>query len=415
MIQDVGRGGRKILDIAKRNEAIDLMWIRQYLNMGPDRPKWAYMMDEIFRMERPKRARETYQMIESWNPLIQDWKPKARSQSVPRRVQNALRPARKHGVELGALGLSNETRREMPVWLHRKASKNAARLYSTEGAKCLKSRHRTHYMWQLVELIGSVPDVHRGTNFCACELCRKASELGCTHPHRCLETAKTLIDALAPKWRPGSERVLVRSNARATATAGERASDGIVVNTTREVMDLRDSIRIFTERESLLDVSALRTLTDEMQVNVELTVYTDGSCTGNGTEDARAGSGVWYGPHDPRNEAIQVPGERQSNQVGELLAVLHMVRTAPGNQPLRIRSDSRFAIDGLTLYVQDWEAKDWMGVKHGPLFRCTMAWMSVETGRRPGLTGCHMSHQRRHHICLDMGRSNTCITLMAEP
>ena len=43
--------------------------------------------------------------------------------------------------------------------------------------------------------------------------------------------------------------------------------------------------------------------------------------------------------------------------------------------------------------------------------------MSVETGQRPGLTGCHMSHQRQHHICLDMGRTiigHTCIALMAE-
>ena len=42
----------------------------------------------------------------------------------------------------------------------------------------------------------------------------------------------------------------------------------------------------------------------------------------------------------------------------------------------------------------------------------------VETSRRPGSTGRHISHQRRHHICLDMGRMitcHTCITLMAEP
>ena len=74
-----------------------------------------------------------------------------------------------------------------------------------------------------------------------------------------------------------------------------------------------------------------------------------------------------------------MPGKKQSNQVGELLAVLHVVKTAPSNQPLRIRSDSRFAIDGLTLYAQDWEAKDWMGVKHGPLFKCTTAWIRART------------------------------------
>ena len=38
---------------------------------------------------------------------------------------------------------------------------------------------------------------------------------------------------------------------------------------------------------------------------------------------------------------------------------------------------------------------------------------AVETGQRPGSTGHHMSHQRRHHICLDMGRMITCHTCIA--
>lgn len=105
------RGGRKTMDIVKRNEAVDLMWVKRYLNMGPDRPKWAFMTDEIL---RPKRAKETYWMIEGWNPLTQDWRPKARSTDIPERVQGAMRLARKHGVDIEALEPTKETRREMP-------------------------------------------------------------------------------------------------------------------------------------------------------------------------------------------------------------------------------------------------------------------------------------------------------------
>ena len=89
----------------KRNEAIDLIWVKQYLDMGPDRPKWTFMMDEMFRMERPKRVTETHQMIERWNPLIQNWRPSTGAANIPRRVQNALRLARRYGVELEALEL----------------------------------------------------------------------------------------------------------------------------------------------------------------------------------------------------------------------------------------------------------------------------------------------------------------------
>lgn len=150
------QGGRKILDIVRRNEAIDLMWTKQYLNMGPSRPKWAYLMDEIFRMERPKRAKETYQMIANWNPLTQSWKPKARSGNVPQRIQKALRLAMTHGVELEALEPTEETRREMPVWLHCKASRDAARIYKTDTAKCLRNKHCMHHIKQLADQMSTV-------------------------------------------------------------------------------------------------------------------------------------------------------------------------------------------------------------------------------------------------------------------
>ena len=107
----------------------------------------------------------------------------------------------------------------------------------------------------------------------------------------------------------------------------------------------------------------------------ETIIYTDGSCTGNGTADARAGSGVWFGKNDERNAAIRVPGREQSNQVGELLAILYAVKTAPRDIPLRIKSDSKFAIEGLTKNAREWEEMDWIRVKHGPLFKCTTAWI----------------------------------------
>ena len=68
-----------------------------------------------------------------------------------------------------------------------------------------------------------------------------------------------------------------------------------------------------------------------------------------------------------------------ANQIGELLAILHAIKATLGNRPLRIKSDSRFAIDGLTKYALDWEAKDWIGISLRPLFKCTMAWLRART------------------------------------
>ena len=382
-IKDAARspeyGGRKILDIVKRNGAIDLMWVKQYLNMGPDRPKWAYLMDEIFRLERPKRARETYNMIGKWNPLIQNWNPKARSPNIPHRIRNALRLAGKHGVELETLKPTESTRREMPIRLHRKASREAARLYKTDAAKCLRNNHRTHYIGQLKEMLDETPDEHRRTRFCTCWSCRTKARLGYTHPQRCLEMAEKLIETLAPVWQPTTPQPSANNNGTAPPRTEESPTHSVLVSTTREATDLKDSIRIFTRRHDVLEATSLQTARNIDQVNHELVVYTDGSCTGNDTEEARAGSGVWYGPGDTRNLAVRVPGDRQSNQIGELLAILLAVKNAPGNQPLRIRTDSRFATDGLTKFAPGWEAKDWIGVTHGRIFKCATAWLRART------------------------------------
>jgi ribonuclease HI/exonuclease III len=379
--KSINLGGRKVMDVAKRNEAIDLMWIKQYLNMGPDRPKWAFMMDEVFRMERPKKAKEPWPVIGRWNPLIQDWKPKERSKNIPGRVQSALRLARKHGVELEALEPTDETRREMPVWLHRKANREAARLYKTGAAKCLKARHRTHYMGQLVEMLESTPDQHRNTNFCACELCKSASELGCTHPHRCLEMARKLLGTVAPKWRPRQRGEEERRGASTRTRAGQSQDGGVEVCTTHESTDLKNSVQIFTTRDDLRDATGSLTRIEGTPPEEEVVAYTDGSCLSNGSDDARAGSGIWFGPDDPRNVALRVPGRKQSNQIGELLAILRAVQAVPENQPLRICSDSKFAIDGLTRHAKDWEGRNWLGVAHGPLFKCTTAWVRARTAR----------------------------------
>ena len=47
----------------------------------------------------------------------------------------------------------------------------------------------------------------------------------------------------------------------------------------------------------------------------------------------------------------------------------------PRDIPLRIKNDSKFAIEGLTKNAQEWEEMDWIQVKHRPLFKCTTAWI----------------------------------------
>ena len=50
----IHKGGLNLLDIAVRNEAIDIIWLKRYLNFSPMHPTWAAITDIIIQELAPK-------------------------------------------------------------------------------------------------------------------------------------------------------------------------------------------------------------------------------------------------------------------------------------------------------------------------------------------------------------------------
>ncbi|XP_043926370.1 ribonuclease H1 [Protopterus annectens] len=89
-------------------------------------------------------------------------------------------------------------------------------------------------------------------------------------------------------------------------------------------------------------------------------VYTDGCCTSNGREKARAGVGVYWGPDHPLNVCERLDG-RQTNQRAEIQAACQAIEQAKKQdiKKLVIYTDSKFTINGATKWVESWKRKDW--------------------------------------------------------
>ncbi|KAF8545957.1 ribonuclease H-like protein [Imleria badia] len=102
-----------------------------------------------------------------------------------------------------------------------------------------------------------------------------------------------------------------------------------------------------------------------------LTIYTDGSCLRNGKLDATCGSGIWFEDNDPKNKAIKVPGQHQSNQVGEIAAMIVALQQTNPTMPITIITDSRYVIDGLMKHLGTWEDRGWTGVSNAEWFQAT--------------------------------------------
>lgn len=134
--------------------------------------------------------------------------------------------------------------------------------------------------------------------------------------------------------------------------------------------DLSECFLIFTYPSQILNTLAKRVEPQKTKLQLqEISVYTDSTCINNGKENARCSAGVWFRPEHVLNKAICIPGREQSNQVKELGAIITAVKAIPPNQPLKIISDSRYAIDRLTDNLSQWEDRGWIGIQNAALFK----------------------------------------------
>ena len=62
-------GGLDLLDLEVRNEAIDIMWLKVYLDFSPKRPEWAIVTDLIIEASAPKGLMKKAII----NPFLQSW------------------------------------------------------------------------------------------------------------------------------------------------------------------------------------------------------------------------------------------------------------------------------------------------------------------------------------------------------
>jgi ribonuclease HI len=179
--------------------------------------------------------------------------------------------------------------------------------------------------------------------------------------------AKRLLTQLQAKWHPDNHPPvddLTHTPNRKLANMAAHANNGSILfnPSVTSQDDLSHNFRVFTSPEAKCVDPGYRKhrLTEEHME--EVTVFTDGACEENGFENAQAGSGVWFGPNDPRNKAFKVPGLIQSKQVGQLVAVLQAVKSTPPFAPLHIMSNSRYIINCFTKNLPHWEAQGWIGI-----------------------------------------------------
>ena len=263
---------------------------------------------------------------------------------------------------------------QLPAWFHLGAT---PRTYNKLRDKCLKSRHRVGKVKNLRSLTKRLKQgsAHQQHSNYPCNDCKKDRLKGCKDPHKCALKANTLLSGLTPKFNPAASRqhdnlTLTHHRLEKNANANIRGGDKVTFNpTVMTRTSLADCFRVFIS-QPLPDHPATRPRTRD-NPSPPITVYTDGSCENNGFQDAKSGAGIWVEDAHPLNRAIRVPGPIQSNQIGELAAVLVTAQIAPKTADLTIITDSMYVIRAMNHSLKPWEDSGWVNTPNAEWLKAT--------------------------------------------
>ncbi|KAJ7127904.1 hypothetical protein C8R44DRAFT_873674 [Mycena epipterygia] len=140
----IDMGGRNLLDIIARNEAITATWLRSYLNLAPSRPLWGFAADELIALGIESQLKMTVDKNVRTCIFLQAWD--TGKSLKPKDLIEMLHVARKRGVQMEGLAFSREIMREATIWYHIKSTARRDAFSRGEEIKCFKANHNIRTM-----------------------------------------------------------------------------------------------------------------------------------------------------------------------------------------------------------------------------------------------------------------------------
>ncbi|KAI0053707.1 hypothetical protein FA95DRAFT_1633182, partial [Auriscalpium vulgare] len=115
LYQQTAKGGLDLLDIPSRNKAIEITWLRSYLDLTDKRPTWAFAADVLI-----AKISEAHN-IAKLNTFLQTWSVPTRGKNaatLPKGVIRMLDTAKTYNLNFACLKLSDSLKRQLPAWFH---------------------------------------------------------------------------------------------------------------------------------------------------------------------------------------------------------------------------------------------------------------------------------------------------------
>ena len=199
----IEKGGLNLLNLEAQNEAIELMWLKAYLNFLPTHPTWAKVTDLVIVTAAPTTT--MHQMRK--NSFLQAWKMVTRERRAAHLSNDIIRmtkAAKKYHANLAAIRLTPALRTRLLAWYH-VASKPCP--MTNRPSKCLLQRHKVNIVADLMQMSARLRNEpqnppHTPTSTCNCRDCAQDCQSGCHDPHTCATEALHCLHSIYPKLDP---------------------------------------------------------------------------------------------------------------------------------------------------------------------------------------------------------------------
>ncbi|KAL1945502.1 hypothetical protein VTO73DRAFT_2353 [Trametes versicolor] len=379
LADSLSQGGLKLLDLRARNEAINLMWLCSYLDLSPTRPRWAFVAHALLAnaIAAVSRSVERNAMV---NTFLQTWDVSTRvAAGLPQDLKRMIQAAKKYNVRVDSPNPQRALIDALPIWYHFGLDEGRSTANSP-ASRCLRANHRVVTVADCLRVSAklSAGSGHCPVATCVCAGCIADREVSaCPNPHRCACAALKAVEQLEEKWRPTDSLSedglsLTRRRVEMNRVAAERGDALLFDPSVSQGAPVGHAFRVFAKDRMGGSVAARRAPRPFQVADEMIEVFTDGSCSQNGAANAAAGAGAWFGEDDPRNTAARVPGPLQSNQTGEVYAVVLAAAGTPPFVEMTINTDSKYLYNGLTRDLPHWEDRGWIGVANKDLL-CEVA------------------------------------------
>ena len=383
LCQPIAEGGINLLDIRARNEAIELMWIKSYLDLSPQRPSWTYAVDTLISLSVTRaagRIRSSAQI----NTFLQSWDPSTSHASpLPTYLKRMLTVAKKHNVSFEAVKLHHSLKQALPIWYHLGALRRMRLLENTPRGDCLRDVHHVRLVSDLTALIRAHEDHQTATpprtRPCTCTECQNAQEAGCSNPISCFALAHRLSQAIRPKWHLDTTSPADNLSLTPTRKATQKeavSTDGTVLfdPSLTERGSVSEAFRAFTN-------PSIRDFPPAIRPRRGLIVHAESSTVfvaslaraypslATDANGSRSLACVYFGPLNPKNRCITQPcqGRLNDDLSCECLGLLYAARSVPNDAPITFVLATACSITALSLSLPQWEDDGWIGIPSAPI------------------------------------------------